>query len=218
VKPDKISLVPDAAGVDDADSATGSTAPATRWSIDPQQIAAELSHRSPQAGNTLLITIDGPAGAGKSTYAAELTTALSESGNPTAVITMDDLYAGWDGLLDPDLEHNLRQWIVQPLQAAQAIRHPVFDWTQGRYGAEREVPTVSALIVEGVGAGQPVLSNEADLKLWLAAPKTAREQRLRQRGGPSPDEWWPKWQLQETAYFRRHDPAGQADQTITSVH
>jgi hypothetical protein len=218
VKPDKIGPVPDTAGVDDADSATGSTAPAKHWSIDPQQIAAELSHRSPQAGTTLLITIDGPAGAGKSTYAAELATALSESGNPTAVITMDDLYAGWDGLLDPDLEHNLRDWIVQPLRAAQVIRHPVFDWAEGGYGAARELPPVSALIVEGVGAGQPVLGNEADLKLWLTAPKLVREQRLRHRGGPSPEEWWPQWQLQESAYFRRCDPAGQADQTVTSVN
>lgn len=215
-KPGKINHVPDASGVDDADSATDTTALTNRWSIEPQQIAADLAHRSPQAGSTRLITIDGPAGAGKSTYATELATALADLGYPTAVIAMDDLYNGWDGLLDPDLAHNLRGWIAQPLQAAQAIRHPVFDWAQGRYGASRELPKVSALIVEGVGAGHPVLGGQAEIQLYLEATESLRSERLQHRAGPPPDQWWPQWQEQEAAYFNQHDPATRADWIIRS--
>jgi hypothetical protein len=215
-KPGKINHVPDATGADDADAKAGTTAPANRWSIEPQQIAADLDRQSRQAGNTLLITIDGPAGAGKSTYAAELATALTDLGHPTALIAMDDLYNGWDGLLDPDLADNLRGWIVHPLQTEQAIRHPIFDWTQGRYGAWRELPSVSALIVEGVGAGHPVLGDQAEIRLYLEATESLRSERLQHRSGPPPDQWWPKWQEQEVAYFNQYDPAAHADRIITS--
>ena len=215
-KPGKINSVPDTTGADDADSKTGTTAPANRWSIEPQQIAAHLARRTQQVGSTLLVTIDGPAGAGKSTYAAELATALTELGYPTAVITMDDLYNGWDGLLDPNLEDNLRAWIVHPLQTGQAIRHPVFDWAQGRYRDSRELPKVSALIVEGVGAGHPVLGDQAETQLHLEATESLRSERLQHRTGPPPDQWWPQWQEQEAAYFNQYDPAAHADRIITS--
>ena len=216
MNPGKITYVPDASGVDDAASKAGATAPANRWSIEPQQIAADLTRRSPQAGSALLVTIDGPAGAGKSTYAAELATGLTELGYPTAVIAMDDLYNGWDGLLDPELADNLRSWLVHPLQTGQAIRHPVFDWTQGRYGASRELPNVSALIVEGVGAGHPALGDQAEIRLYLEATQSLRSERLQHRPGPPVDEWWPQWQEQESEYFNQHDPATQADWIITS--
>ena len=45
-----------------------------------------------------LFAIDGPAGAGKTTYAATLEAELSLKGT-VKVIHMDDLYNGWDNAL-----------------------------------------------------------------------------------------------------------------------
>ncbi|MGO1280054.1 MAG: AAA family ATPase, partial [Cellulosimicrobium funkei] len=46
------------------------------------------------ASGTRLVVVDGPAGSGKTTLAAQLEAAL-----PAQVLHMDDLYEGWRGLV-----------------------------------------------------------------------------------------------------------------------
>ena len=191
--------------------------PGLTWSIGPERIAHVISNQAPGLGTTRLVTIDGPAGAGKTTYAKQLADAMRGSGFTTATIQMDDLYNGWDGLSDPQLPSHLQDWILRPLQSGQAIQHPVFDWERKEFGGKRQLPTADNLIVEGVGAGQPALAEYADFRLWLSAPVSVRAARLRARQGPSPDEWWQRWRSQEDEYFARHNPAALADWIIDTA-
>lgn len=46
-----------------------------------------------RAGRTVVVAVDGPAGAGKSTFARRLGEALD-----VPVVELDDIYPGWDGL------------------------------------------------------------------------------------------------------------------------
>lgn len=186
-----------------------------RWSMKPEQLAHLIPRQPRQSRAARLITIDGPAGAGKSTYAAQLGAALSHPDDSVTVIAMDDLYDGWDGLLDPKLPDHLTEWILQPLLADQPIRHPVFDWTRGHFDEWRTLPTSTTVIVEGVGAGYPSFARHADVRLWLSTPKHIRLLQLQQRSGPPPDSWWPNWQRQEAEYFAAQDPRSQADWIIS---
>ena len=68
-----------------------------------------------------VIAIDGRSGAGKTSLASGLGSAL---GAP--VVTLEDLYGGWDGLeRGIDL---LVSEVLEPLGAGVAARVPRYDW------------------------------------------------------------------------------------------
>ena len=53
-----------------------------------------VSKAQPRCGDTKVVAIDGPSGAGKTYF----TTALAQRIPSAHVLHMDDLYPGWDGL------------------------------------------------------------------------------------------------------------------------
>ena len=98
-------------------------------------------------------TVRDPAGrighamvAGRDTVQAELAAALR-----APVVTLEDLYGGWDGL-----EHGidlLVAEVLQPLAAGRAARVPRYDWARGEWAEPWTLAPPGLLIVEGVGAG-----------------------------------------------------------------
>lgn len=163
------------------------------------QLAALVDGRRPGLGATRLVCIDGPAGAGKTTLAAELAAAL---GGRAAVVHLEDLYPGWDGL-DASWDY-LERWVLRPLRHGEPGRMRRWDWLAGTFGEQwYAVPVVPVLIVEGVGAGRRAADADGALVVWLEAPAELRWQRLMARDGAAMAPELRRWIEGEAAHFAR---------------
>ena len=74
-----------------------------------------------------LYAIDGPAGAGKTTYAAQLEAELSLNAT-VKIIHMDDLYNGWDNALSNALSEILDRISTAHLAGRECVIKK-FNWS-----------------------------------------------------------------------------------------
>ena len=177
----------------------------------PTRIIERVRAAPVRAGHTRVLAIDGPSGAGKTTLAAAIRTALDDAG-PVPVVHLDSIYPGWDGLAAG--VSRLVEWVLHPLAEGRPVRYRRYDWDRDRYAEWIEVPTVPAppiLIVEGVGAGALPCAPYLSLLVWLDAPAKLRFERGIARDGEAYRPHWQRWADQEDRYFAEHDPRGRAD-------
>ena len=59
-------------------------------------LAAEIGRRPARLGAVRLVAVDGPSGAGKTTFAERLAGALIRAGRRVEVVHTDDLLDGWE--------------------------------------------------------------------------------------------------------------------------
>lgn len=158
----------------------------------------------PRAGETVVVAIDGPAGAGKTTLAAELAKVL---GCP--VVHMDDIYPGWDGLAEAATL--VADQVLTPLAAGEQPRHRRWDWDANVYAEWVDVPVVPILVIEGCGSaslpGAPYLS----LIIWVEAPPDLRMKRGIERDGEAFRPHWERWARQEDELFASERTRDRAD-------
>ena len=168
----------------------------------------KAQQRTPVGTATTVLALDGPSGAGKSTLADELLTALPVE--TTALVRMEDLYPGWDGLEAATLR--LATEVLPPLRRGEPARIRRWDWDRDRYGTVQDVvPAKLVTIVEGVGSGTLAAASSISALVYLDAPEQVRYQRAMTRDGEGYRPHWERWAAQERAYFAREDPAGRAD-------
>ena len=168
-------------------------------------LAARLLSAPPAAGACRVVAVDGPSGAGKTTWAGRLAAAL---GAP--LLHMDEIYPGWDGLLAA--VPLLREEILSPVVAGRPARYRRFDWDRQEYGGpELELPAARALVVEGVGAGALAVADLLTCLVWLEAPLDVRYSRSMARDGETYRPHWERWARQEAAYFAADRPRERAD-------
>lgn len=158
----------------------------------------------PRAGHTRLVAVDGPSGAGKSTFAERLAGLV-----PAPVVHMDDLYPGWDGLVDA--VPRLVEWIVAPLSADRTARYRRYDWELGAYAEWQEVPAGPVLVVEGVGSGARAVADRLSLLVWMEAPRELRMRRGIERDGEAYRPHWERWARQEDRHFAADGTRDRAD-------
>lgn len=155
------------------------------------------------ASRTEVLAIDGPSGSGKSTLADRLTTTFRGTGRSVALVRMDDLCPGWDGL--GRAPANLLTWILEPLSNNDVARYRRFDWVADRFAEWHQLPPVELLIIEGVGAGAAAVAPHLDLLLWIEAPLTVRFERGVARDGEAYRPHWARWARQEVLMFAQED-------------
>jgi uridine kinase len=151
-----------------------------------------------------VLAIDGRSGAGKTRLAAELSAELG-----AAVVSIEDLYGGWDGL-----ERGIGMLVsevLEPLAAGRTVRVPRYDWVARAWGEPTVLEPAGVLIVEGAGAGARRAAAFASLLVWLEAPTAVRKQRALDRDGETFAPYWDMWAAQEEAMLARERTRERAD-------
>jgi len=180
-----------------------------RSADDLARVVALVDASEPRCGTTHLIAIDGPSGAGKTTFAAELAAALSA---PT--VHMDDLYPGWDGLRGGTLR--LQQWVVEPLQAGRPARYRRWDWGTAAYDRWVQLPPAEVVVVEGCGSGTLPAGRALSALVWVEADLAVRYARGIARD-PGFAEFWDRWAAQERELYAADGTRSRADLVIDTT-
>ncbi len=146
-----------------------------------------------------LVCIDGPAGAGKTSLGEAVARASRGQVTSVALLHMDDLYEGWQGL--GDVAARIRDDILRPLGQGEPGRYRRWDWHADRWAEEHVVDPVALLVLEGVGSGAREYAAAISTLVWVDAPAELRLQRGVERDGETMRAAWEEWQVDEEAHF-----------------
>lgn len=184
------------------DTGTDSEVPTTAESPDSNANAVAAWARSAaefveqeDVHRPVVVAIDGPAGAGKTSLAALVVAVLGDA----SVVHMDDLYPGWDGLARAI--PLLAEKVLAPVSCGERAWYPRYDWTTGAYAEAVIVPFHRYLLIEGVGASAGMAREYADVRVWLRAPESVRRDRAEHRDAGGFGSNWERWARQETELF-----------------
>lgn len=167
-------------------------------------LAAAVLVEPPRLGATRLVSVDGPAGSGKTTFGTALAAALQ-----APLVHMDDVYAGWTLV---GASARLAAGVLRPVRAGQPGRYHRYDWATERFATEPTVvPAGPALVVEGCGSAPRDWDRFSTLRVWVAAPARLRLERGLDRDGEQLRPQWLRWQQEEAAYFAAERTRDRAD-------
>ena len=138
-------------------------------------------------------------------------TLRAELGAP--VVTLEDLYGGWDGLeRGIDL---LVSEILEPLSARRAALVPRYDWVTATWRAPLALEPPEVLIVEGAGAGARRAAAYESVLVWMEEAASVRKKRASDRDGETFAPYWDMWAAQEDEMLARERTPDRADLVIT---
>ncbi len=180
--------------------------PLSTGTISLTDLAARILAGPARLGNVRLVSIDGPAGSGKTTLAGRLAATF---GDAAALVHLEDLYAGWTltGAVA-----RLSAGVLRPLSEGRPGAYHRYDWaTECFVPGSTTVPVPSVLLVEGCGSSPRRLDPWATLRIWVEAPGELRVARGLARDGADLAPQWSRWQTTETAEFAREGTRDRAD-------
>lgn len=175
--------------------------------FDLAEAKIAIQNCSPKCGQTRVITIDGPAGSGKTTLAQQFSREL----NGASVIHLDELYEGWDNALDAELFERIRAWILKPIENDLSPKHLLFDWAAMAFTSWKEIVPTPVLIIEGVGSGHSLLRQYVSQAIWVEADEELLLNRVVARDGEVVRAHMESWQLSEKLYFESQEVKKFAD-------
>ena len=158
-------------------------------------------------GEGRLICLDGPAGSGKTTWAA----GIANLAPGARVVHMDDLFAGWSGLWLVDVQLSR---LLLPLAHGEPGRYRRYDWLAGEFAEEVVVDPVPLLVLEGVGSGAARFASLVTVLVWVEAPYDLRLERGLARDGDAFAPHWDQWAKDEAALFEREQTRSRADVVV----
>ena len=161
-----------------------------------------------------LLAIDGPAGAGKTTFAAKLEAELSLKGT-VKVIHMDDLYNGWDNALRNPLSEILDRISTAHLAGREFVIK-VFNWHTMAFDHEERITPTDYLIIEGVGAAQQIVRETGAITYWLDIEPEIGLQRVLDRDGAHLEVQMRQWQVDQDKHFARDETRENCEFKLTS--
>jgi uridine kinase len=163
------------------------------------ELAAAIVGGPARLGPVRAVAVDGPSGAGKTTFAQRLAGALAGAGARVAVVHTDDLLDGWDDQFD--FWTRLDAGVLAPLRDGRPGRYPVYDWVRGRFDGSREVPVPAVLIIEGGTAARAAVRPELTASVFVSAPAELRLSRALTRDGAAVREPLRRWMAAEDRHF-----------------
>jgi len=164
-----------------------------------------IGRTQPRCGGTKVVAIDGPSGSGKTEFAAVLAERL-----PGAhILHMDDLYPGWNGLVQAVAD--LYDQVLAPLALGERAAYRRWDWDHDRYAETHELPPTNLLLVEGVGSGAGSGAELESVLIWIEADRSVRFRRGMERDGDSYLPRWRGWAALEKALFANDGTRARAD-------
>lgn len=150
-----------------------------------------------------LIAVDGRSGSGKSTFATDLAKYLEATAS-VAILRLEELYHGWDGL---HRSFDLYNQLLPQLADGQGITYPIWNWEADTLGAPKNLVPADVVIIEGVGALHGGAREFLDLGIWLEAPENFRRDRALARDGQTYSPYWQMWAEQEERYLQAQQPS-----------
>ena len=179
-----------------------------------EAIAAALrsiGKAQPRCGRTKVVAVDGPSGAGKSDFAAALAQRLPDA----ALLHMDDLYPGWDGLRQAVAD--VYDQVLAPLARGESAAYRHWDWKHDRYAGWQDLPPAGLLLVEGVGSGARPGAELESVLIWLEADRAVRFRRGIERDGDRYLPHWQGWAVLEEALFEGDRTRERADLIVDTT-
>jgi uridine kinase len=173
-------------------------------------LAARVLGAPVRLGAVRMVAVDGPAGSGKTTFAARLAGALREAGAGVAVVHTDDLLEGWADMVS--FWPRLRQWVLEPLARGEPARFRRYDWVRGRFEDDwQDLPVPDVLVVEGVTSARAEAAPLLTLAVFVAAEADLRLARGLERDGEALRDEWLRWMEGESRHFAEDGTRERAD-------
>jgi uridine kinase len=171
---------------------------------------------------SVLVGIDGGAGAGKTTFAHWFAETIKETMTPVSIVRIDNFCRPSaerqkDYVVVSDLDwKRLRDQVLIPLQSGVAARFQLYDWPADRLKDWVTIDVGGVTIVDGVTATRNEISGYYDLRIWFSCPRDIRVSRLLGRGDTSAAEI-KHWIPSEDRYIASHAPEKTAHLVIDST-
>jgi uridine kinase len=161
-----------------------------------------------------IIAIDGPAGAGKTTLAHDITLALAQRYSITE-IHMDDLYDGWDNALTEHLTEVLIH-LKDAHKKKAAISLSLYNWHEGAFNPAADIEKSELLILEGVGSGQMAIRDSLAALIWIDIEEWQGMARVLERDGAEIENQMKKWLIAQEQHFLTEGTQKAADFVLTT--
>ncbi|MCY1144701.1 hypothetical protein OWR29_42450 [Actinoplanes sp. Pm04-4] len=172
-------------------------------------LAAYVMGLPPRLGDVRLIAIDGPSGAGKTSFAGCLAAALGDA----PVVHTDDLLNGWDDQFT--FWARLEEKVLAPLRQGRTATYQGYDWDKQDFAGQTvTVPPQSAVLLEGVSAARREIRPELTFSVFVDAPPGLRWERAISRDGDDSvayRKYLERWRAAEERHFAVDDTAAHAD-------
>jgi len=177
-------------------------------------------------GVCLLVAIDGPGGAGKSTLAQLLKEQLKTLGWIVAVVKHDDFYLPSRqrenqqvGVIGRDFDwERLRDQVLTPIREGRSAHYQRYDWETDVLAEWHTISASDVVLVEGVYTMRRELTDLYDLKIWVECPRAIRLARgIARDGQKSRTIWEQDWMPKEDDYVKTHLPHERADLSINGA-
>lgn len=174
------------------------------------RLLARALSASPLMGGMRVVAIDGPSGAGKTTFADDVANELeTRVGRRPQVVHMDDIYPGWNGLSEAVAV--VAAAVLEPRSRGQDGGFRRWDWLAGERAEWVAVPAADWLVLEGVGCGSRRCLPHLAALAWMEADRDIRMARGIERDGESFRPHWERWALQEAQLFAAEATRTNAD-------
>jgi uridine kinase len=163
-----------------------------------------------------LLAIDGPAGAGKTTLAAQLEAEFSAH-STVRTIHMDDLYDGWNNPLSQKLTARVISQLLEPLSKKLPVTYQIFDWKLNRFTEFKTIPQSKYLILEGVGAAQREFRPYINKIIWIECDPNLGFNRVIARDGEQVEQEMIKFLIDQNNHFSAELSKNVADYTLNGA-
>jgi uridine kinase len=200
-----------------------SSSPEDGSDVDPRWVQRVLV-ATPSVGEVRVVCVDGPAGSGKTTFAARLAAALEPSFGEVPVVHGDEVYEGWAVVAAaPDriaafamLAGRIDTWLFDRWQHGYDAEHPRWDWHADAWGEPVVTPAAPVVVLEGVGLGSRPLRSHAVLSVWMDCDPALRLPRVLARDGDALLAPMTDWQRDERVWHLLDATAVECDAVVVT--